>query len=65
MRLSERVPAGLIRARAQEKVLGRPKAAVRPERVPRLKDRGFSLRRIAEETGVSAMTIQRVLAAHL
>ena len=64
VRLSERVQAGLSRARAQGKVLGRPKAAVRPERVLRLKERGLSTRAIAAETGVSAMTIQRIVAAH-
>jgi DNA invertase Pin-like site-specific DNA recombinase len=63
VRLSERVQAGLGRARAQGTVLGRPKAAVRPERVLRLKDQGLSLRQIAAETGVSAMTIQRIIAA--
>jgi len=64
VRLSERVQAGLGRARAQGKVLGRPKAAVRPERVLRLKERGLSLREIPAETGVSAMTVQRIVAAH-
>ena len=63
IRLSERVQAGLSRARAQGKVLGRPKAAVRPERVLRLKERGLSLRQIAAETGISAMTVQRIIAA--
>jgi len=63
IRLSERVQAGLSRARAQGKALGRPKAAVRSERVLQLRNRGFSIRRIAAETGVSAMTIQRLLAA--
>jgi DNA invertase Pin-like site-specific DNA recombinase len=63
IRLSERVQAGLRRARAQGKVLGRPKAAVRSERVLRLKERGLSLREIATETGVSAMTVQRILVA--
>jgi DNA invertase Pin-like site-specific DNA recombinase len=63
IRLSERVQAGLSRARAQGKVLGRPKAAVRPERVLRLRERGMSLRQIAAETGVSAMTVQRILRA--
>lgn len=63
IRLSERVVAGLNRARAQGKVLGRPKAAVRPERVMRLRDRGLSMRDIAAETGVSAMTVQRILTA--
>jgi DNA invertase Pin-like site-specific DNA recombinase len=63
IRLSERVQAGLSRARAQGKVLGRPRAAVRPERVLRLRDRGLSIRQIAVETGVSTMTVQRILAA--
>jgi DNA invertase Pin-like site-specific DNA recombinase len=64
IRLSERVQAGLSRARAQGKVLGRPRAVVRLERVLRLKQRGLSIRRIARETGVSAMTVQRILAAN-
>jgi DNA invertase Pin-like site-specific DNA recombinase len=63
IRLSERVQAGLSRARAQGKVLGRPRAAVRPERVLRLRNRGLSIRQIAAETGVSTMTVQRILAA--
>jgi DNA invertase Pin-like site-specific DNA recombinase len=62
VRLSERVQAGLSRARAQGKVLGRPRAAVRPERVLRLRERGLSIRKIAAETGVSSMTVQRILA---
>ncbi len=62
IRLSERVQAGLSRARAQGKVLGRPKAAIRPERVLALRKRGMSLRQIAAETGISAMTAQRIVA---
>ena len=61
IRISERVQAGLNRARAQGKVLGRPKAAVRPQRIQQLRERGLSLREIAAETGVSAMTVQRIL----
>jgi DNA invertase Pin-like site-specific DNA recombinase len=51
VRLSERVQAGLSGARAQGKVLGRPGAAVRPERVRRLRQGGLSMRQIAAETG--------------
>jgi DNA invertase Pin-like site-specific DNA recombinase len=42
---------------------GRPKAAVRPERIQRLRQGGLSIRQIAAETGVSPMTVQRILAA--
>jgi DNA invertase Pin-like site-specific DNA recombinase len=63
IRLSERVQAGLSRARAQGKVLGRPRAAVRVERVLTLRERGLSVRQIAEQTAVSHMTVQRILAA--
>ena len=63
VRLSERVQAGLSRARAQGKVLGRPKAAVRSERVNALRNRDMSLGKIGDETGVSAMTFQRILGA--
>jgi DNA invertase Pin-like site-specific DNA recombinase len=64
VRLSERVQAGLSRARAQGKVLGRPKAAIRTDRVLELSAKGLSLRDIAEHTGVSAMTAQRILKAN-
>jgi len=63
VRLSERVQAGLSRAKAQGKVLGRPKAAVRPGRASWLREKGLSLRAIAVETGVSVMTIQRIVEA--
>jgi DNA invertase Pin-like site-specific DNA recombinase len=59
IRLSERVQAGLKRAKAQGKVLGRPKAALQPDRVLELRQRGLSIRQIACETGVSPMTVQR------
>src|SRR5262245_7504332 len=56
IRLSERVHAGLKRARSQGKVLGRPRVKVRPEHVLSLHRKGWSMRQIAEHTGVSAMT---------
>jgi DNA invertase Pin-like site-specific DNA recombinase len=64
IRLSERVKAGLDRARAQGKQLGRPKALrAHTARVLALSKRGMSMRAIAKETGVSAMTVQRVVSA--
>jgi DNA invertase Pin-like site-specific DNA recombinase len=60
-RLSERVVAGLGRARAAGKILGRPTANVRLARVQELRGRGLSLREIADKTGVSTMTAQRLL----
>ena len=65
IRLSERVQAGLSRARAKGKVLGRPKAAVRVERVLKLRERGMSIRQIADETAVSHMTVQRILVSSI
>ena len=62
IRLSERVHAGLRRAKSQGKVLGRPRDAVRHERVRELRARGLSIREIASQTAVSAMTVQRILA---
>jgi DNA invertase Pin-like site-specific DNA recombinase len=63
-RIRARINAGLDRARAQGKVLGRPRAAVRPERILALRGRGQSIRQIAAETGVSAMTVQRIVTAN-
>jgi DNA invertase Pin-like site-specific DNA recombinase len=63
VRLSERVQAGLTGARSQGKVLGRPKAAVRSEHVLALRERGLSMREVASQTGVSVMTVQRILKA--
>jgi DNA invertase Pin-like site-specific DNA recombinase len=60
VRISERVQAGLSRAKAQGKQLGRPRAAVRTERVLELRKKGMSIRQIANATGVSAMTVQRI-----
>jgi len=61
VRISERVQAGLSRAKAQGKKLGRPRAAVRAERVLELHAKEMSIRQIADATGVSAMTVQRIL----
>jgi DNA invertase Pin-like site-specific DNA recombinase len=63
VRLSERVQAGLGRARAQGKELGRPRRVVSLDRVLQLRDGGLSIRQIAKETSVNAMTVHRLLAA--
>jgi transcriptional regulator with XRE-family HTH domain len=44
-------------------MLGRPRDAVRPERVLALRAKGLSLRAIAAQTGVSFMTVQRIVQA--
>ncbi len=54
--------AGLARARAQGKTLGRPKVAEDVERsVHRLRDAGIGKRKIAKQLGVGVSTVMRVL----
>lgn len=60
-RLSSRVRSGLARAKAQGKTLGRPRAIVNRDKLLAMRKKGMSLREIAEATGKSAMTIQRLL----
>jgi DNA invertase Pin-like site-specific DNA recombinase len=62
-RMSSRVRSGLARARAEGKVLGRPRAVLNRDKVAALRNKGMSLREIATATGKSAMTIQRILTA--
>src|SRR5207253_294260 len=52
-RLSERVVAGLRRAKREGKVLGRKRVIVDREKVRAMHDSGESLRQIASKTGVS------------
>jgi DNA invertase Pin-like site-specific DNA recombinase len=59
----ERMLAGLGRAKAPGKMPGRPRAAVRPERVLASRAKGLSLRAIAAQTGVGFMTVQRIVQA--
>jgi DNA invertase Pin-like site-specific DNA recombinase len=60
-RLSSRVRSGLARAKAQGKTLGRPRAVVNRDKLEAMRMKGMSLREIAQATGKSAMTIQRLL----
>lgn len=60
--IQERVRAGLQRARAEGKTLGRPriKPAVR-DKIHLLRKRGLSLQAIADQAGVGRMTVYREL----
>jgi DNA invertase Pin-like site-specific DNA recombinase len=63
VRLSERVQAGLSRAKAQGKRLGRPCVAVNRSKVWALKDAGRTIRQIATAMNLSHGTVQRALEA--
>ena len=62
IRMSERVQAGLSRARAKGKILGRPKSLVNADRILQLHQTGMSIRKIAKALGASPMTVHRILA---
>ena len=58
----ERVNAGLARARAQGKTLGRPRVSAAVEaRVRALRDTGMGMIRIAKEAGTGVGTVQRII----
>jgi DNA invertase Pin-like site-specific DNA recombinase len=59
--IAERVKAGLRRAVANGKKLGRPKLDVDVEEVHRLRAQGLSLRDIAKAIGVSRTTVAKLL----
>jgi DNA invertase Pin-like site-specific DNA recombinase len=60
-RIAERVKAGLAKARAQGKRLGRPRLVVGESMLARV--RGLSVRQAADKLGVSAVTAHRWLRA--
>jgi DNA invertase Pin-like site-specific DNA recombinase len=60
--IRERVLAGLARAKAQGRKLGRPRVARSVEtKILRLRTRKFGIRHIAREVGVGTSVVQRVL----
>jgi len=59
--IAERVKAGLRRAVANGKKLGRPKLDVDVDEVHRLRAQGLSLRDIAKAIGVSRTTVAKLL----
>jgi len=60
-RLSERVVAGLRRAKREGKQLGRPKVIIDREKIRAAQARGLSLRQIGEEFGISRTLAMNLL----
>ncbi len=59
--IRERVNAGLARARAKGKRLGRPPVpAGKREKVKKLRREGLSVRAIARTVGLAAGTVQKI-----
>jgi DNA invertase Pin-like site-specific DNA recombinase len=63
LRISERVRAGLDRARSSGKRLGRPRVVVDVATIANLRARGYSWADVRTELGISKGTAQRALAA--
>jgi DNA invertase Pin-like site-specific DNA recombinase len=63
IRISERVRAGLDRARSRGKRLGRPRVVVDAARIGRLRTQGRTVRDIARELGYSRSLVHKTLAS--
>jgi DNA invertase Pin-like site-specific DNA recombinase len=63
-RLSERVVAGLRRAKREGKVLGRRRIIIDRERIRAMAANGQSVRAIAGEVGVSKSLVANILNSH-
>src|ERR1017187_8085320 len=61
IRLSERVVAGLERARKEGRIGGRPKVVVSASKIRKLVERGMSTVQIGKQLGCSRMTVSRRL----
>jgi DNA invertase Pin-like site-specific DNA recombinase len=60
--IQERVKAGLARARAQGKTLGRPRVAASIERKVRTRrTKGMGIKAIARKLGIGTGTVQRIV----
>jgi DNA invertase Pin-like site-specific DNA recombinase len=64
IRISERVHAGLAKARKQGRVGGRPRLILSHARVLALSQEGCTIREIVEEMNVSPASIHRILKGH-
>lgn len=63
-RIIERISAGLERARAEGRHLGRPRRVFDREKVLSLREEGLSQREIADRMGLSKGSVQNVLATY-
>jgi DNA invertase Pin-like site-specific DNA recombinase len=61
LRVSERTVAGLMRVRAEGRVLGRPKVVQSANRVIELRQQGMTLTAIAAELAISESSVYRTL----
>ena len=60
--IKERINAGLARAKAQGKTLGRPKVSLQVEnKIRKLRSTGKGIRKIASELSVGVSTVKRVV----
>jgi DNA invertase Pin-like site-specific DNA recombinase len=64
VRLSERVHAGLAKARKEGRVGGRPRVVADRDRIAQLDEEGWTTREIGQEMGISAASVSRLLKAH-
>lgn len=61
--ISERVKAGIERARAEGKTLGRPRVAIDVPRALELRAKGLGYKQVAKQLGVPRTTLYRTLSA--
>jgi DNA invertase Pin-like site-specific DNA recombinase len=60
-RISARVKAGLARAKADGKQLGRRRIIIDRAKIAAMREQGSTLQEIARRTGASPMTVHRIL----
>jgi DNA invertase Pin-like site-specific DNA recombinase len=64
IRISERVHAGLAKARQQGRVGGRPRLVLDYRKIQELHQEGCTIREIAEEMGISPASVHRIVKEH-
>lgn len=62
--IQNRIEAGIVRARKQGKILGRPRIQINRYEILRLRQQGLSVREIARRTEQSTSTIHRCIKNH-